>query len=86
MSNVCEHGVNFYKRRCLICRPLNPVGRIMQEDIYVCANKKCKHRFKHGELVFVREHRPGPKTLPTSRGTCPKCGHESYYLVKTQQK
>lgn len=21
MSNHCEHGVNFYKKRCYICRP-----------------------------------------------------------------
>ncbi len=85
MSNVCDHGVNFYKKRCFICRPLErPKGSSMQGDLYQCASRKCNHRFKHSELVFVMNPpRPGPKTLPSSTGACPKCGHKSFRVVKT---
>lgn len=58
-----------------------------QNDRYICANRKCKHRYLHSEAVMVREDKsgkPGPKTGTTYRGTCPKCGCDSFYMDKTK--
>lgn len=54
----------------------------MQDDLYKCANRKCKHLYKHKDAVFVLQKRPGPKTLPTYRGTCPKCGCQTFHMAK----
>lgn len=55
----------------------------MDEDLYECARRKCRHIYQHKESVMVRQPSPpGPKTLPSWKGTCPKCGHEAFYLVK----
>lgn len=60
-----------------------------KDDAYICASRKCRHHYKHSELVMVPEHysgKPGPKTLPTYRGTCPKCGHDLFYMDKKKAK
>ena len=58
----------------------------MQNDLYECARRKCRHRYKHNESVYVpRESRPGQKTLPSFTGTCPKCGHDQFYIVKAKK-
>ncbi len=58
----------------------------MENDLHECANRKCKHHYKHSEAVMVRKKtRPGPKTLPSYTGTCPKCGHSSFYMLKDRK-
>jgi predicted nucleic acid-binding Zn-ribbon protein len=55
----------------------------MKDDLYECARRKCKHRYKDGEAVMVEEKPiPGKKTIVSYRGTCPKCGHDTFYIVK----
>lgn len=50
----------------------------MQNDLYECARRKCRHRYKHNEAVYVpRESRP--------TGTCPKCGHDQFYILKAKK-
>jgi hypothetical protein len=55
----------------------------MKDDLYECARRQCKHRYKDGEAVMVEEKPiPGKKTILSYRGTCPKCGHDAFYIVK----
>jgi hypothetical protein len=58
----------------------------MQNDLYECANRKCRHLYKHKDAVMVpKKSRPGPKTLPTWEGSCPKCGCTTFYMAKVKQ-
>lgn len=55
-------------------------------DLYECANRKCRHQYKHKDTKYVKERlRPGPKTLPKWVGVCPKCGNETFYIIKEKK-
>jgi DNA-directed RNA polymerase subunit RPC12/RpoP len=54
-----------------------------KDDTYRCARRKCGHIYEHDEQVYVPV-KGGP--LNQSRGTCPKCGHHAFYIVKPKKE
>lgn len=59
----------------------------MENDKYICANRKCKHPHIHKDRPLVREKtRQGRKTLPIYRSQCPKCGSQTFYIDKPKTK
>jgi predicted nucleic acid-binding Zn-ribbon protein len=55
-------------------------------DTYRCARRKCGHIYKHDEQVYVPVKRLLGGPLKQSRGTCPKCGNHTFYIVKPKEE
>lgn len=55
-------------------------------EIWVCGHtKKCGWSGLQSELVYVADN-PGRFKLPSSTGTCPKCGqHKKGFYVRKQK-
>lgn len=57
------------------------------EDWICCHTRKCGWRGKHDELVQVRDHSSAvARALRRSVGTCPKCGHDKFYVRKPKSQ
>ncbi len=52
----------------------------MSNDLYRCAKRSCKHQYRQSEMVLV-DNGMTQLGCPTKTGTCPKCGHDKFYLV-----
>lgn len=59
MSDTCEHGVNFYKDRCLICRPVDGIKTFSQfSGVELIAEERTRQISEEGwSSVHDDEHR-----------------------------
>ncbi|TDB42060.1 hypothetical protein C5468_25360 [Photorhabdus luminescens subsp. mexicana] len=53
----------------------------MKNDKYECAKRKCKHIHYDRERVYIKD----PECSYAKISTCPKCGHNEFYILNRRE-
>jgi hypothetical protein len=72
--------------RCAVSAPLNIDGTeptMKTDELWVCGHtRKCGWSGAHSELVQIPDKRMAHLAIKCTKGTCPKCGGDSFYVRK----